>query len=424
MSKALVVRGGWEGHQPVKATELFIPFLERSGYAVRVEESTEVYADAAEMAGTDLVVQCVTMSQITARAAGGAERGGRGRHRASPAGTAASPTRSARRPTTSTWSAASSRPTRARNRASVTAAPEDNFLPHTVNITDARPGAPDHRGHRGLRPGHRAVLGAPRRPDRRPGHHHPSDAAVAAVAPAGHLAGDLDPPVGCRAHRRDDAGAQPRRAGAPERPYRHREGHAVGDPHRVGVVGLGVISRAVPRHARRPSRGARHRGRRPRRLPVGRGRRRAPRRRGADRRAAARQPGRATRCSTSRSPRRTPRSRSARSATARTSTARSRWPPRSPDARSIIDAAAAAGVRRGLRAGHRAGHRHPDGAGGDRRRAHRAPAVRVGRHGHARATNAGTPTPTSTTPPAAARCWTWGRTTSRRWSTCSARSGR
>ncbi|WP_241774124.1 ThuA domain-containing protein [Micromonospora haikouensis] len=63
--RALVVRGGWEGHEPVRATELFLPFLERSGYAVRIEESTDVYADAAEMAGTDLVVQCVTMSQIT-----------------------------------------------------------------------------------------------------------------------------------------------------------------------------------------------------------------------------------------------------------------------------------------------------------------------------------------------------------------------
>jgi uncharacterized protein len=62
---ALIVRGGWEGHQPVKATELFVPFLERSGYAVRVEESTEIYAEAAEMARTDLIVQCVTMSQIS-----------------------------------------------------------------------------------------------------------------------------------------------------------------------------------------------------------------------------------------------------------------------------------------------------------------------------------------------------------------------
>ncbi|MDX3784773.1 ThuA domain-containing protein, partial [Streptomyces europaeiscabiei] len=65
LKKALVVRGGWEGHQPVEATELFLPFLRSNGYAVRVEESTDVYADTAEMAGTDLIVQCVTMSEIT-----------------------------------------------------------------------------------------------------------------------------------------------------------------------------------------------------------------------------------------------------------------------------------------------------------------------------------------------------------------------
>ncbi|MFF0723006.1 ThuA domain-containing protein [Micromonospora sp. NPDC003816] len=63
--RALVVRGGWAGHRPVEATDLFIPFLERNGYEVRVEESTEVYADAAELAATDLIVQCMTMSQIT-----------------------------------------------------------------------------------------------------------------------------------------------------------------------------------------------------------------------------------------------------------------------------------------------------------------------------------------------------------------------
>ena len=72
---------------------------------------------------------------------------------------------------------------------------------------------------------------------------HPTQ-AVASVASAGHLTGDLDPTVGCRAHRRDDPGTQPRRAGARGRPYRDREGDGVGDPHRVGVVGLGVISRA------------------------------------------------------------------------------------------------------------------------------------------------------------------------------------
>ena len=43
--QALVVRGGWDGHRPVEATDMYIPFLEASGFTVRVEESNEVYAD-------------------------------------------------------------------------------------------------------------------------------------------------------------------------------------------------------------------------------------------------------------------------------------------------------------------------------------------------------------------------------------------
>jgi uncharacterized protein len=62
---ALIVRGGWDGHRPVEATELFLPFLEANGYATRIEESPAIYADRDAMAGIDLVVQCVTMSEIT-----------------------------------------------------------------------------------------------------------------------------------------------------------------------------------------------------------------------------------------------------------------------------------------------------------------------------------------------------------------------
>jgi uncharacterized protein len=61
---ALIVRGGWDGHMPVETTDFFVPFLEEHGFAVRVEESNEVYADADVMAATDLVVQVVTMSTI------------------------------------------------------------------------------------------------------------------------------------------------------------------------------------------------------------------------------------------------------------------------------------------------------------------------------------------------------------------------
>ena len=62
--RALIVRGGWDGHHPVEATELFIPFLQEQGFEVRVEESPAVYADAEAMAATDLIVQSNTMNTI------------------------------------------------------------------------------------------------------------------------------------------------------------------------------------------------------------------------------------------------------------------------------------------------------------------------------------------------------------------------
>lgn len=62
--RALVVRGGWPGHAPVEATELFAPFLKESGFDVTTTETLEVYADADFMAGIDLVVQSWTMGEI------------------------------------------------------------------------------------------------------------------------------------------------------------------------------------------------------------------------------------------------------------------------------------------------------------------------------------------------------------------------
>lgn len=63
--RALVVRGGWEGHVPVEGTDRFLGFLRDTGFDVRVEDSPAVYADAAVMADVDLVVQSVTMSTAT-----------------------------------------------------------------------------------------------------------------------------------------------------------------------------------------------------------------------------------------------------------------------------------------------------------------------------------------------------------------------
>lgn len=63
--RGLIVRGGWAGHDPVRATDVFIPVLEEADFVLDIEDTPEVYADAAAMARYDLVVQCVTMASAT-----------------------------------------------------------------------------------------------------------------------------------------------------------------------------------------------------------------------------------------------------------------------------------------------------------------------------------------------------------------------
>ena len=61
-----VVWGGWEGHTPKAAVDVFVPWLRSEGFAVDVAETLDVYLDAERMAKTDLIVQCWTMGAITA----------------------------------------------------------------------------------------------------------------------------------------------------------------------------------------------------------------------------------------------------------------------------------------------------------------------------------------------------------------------
>jgi len=62
--QALIVRGGWDGHQPVETTNLFVPFLISNEFDVRVEESSRIYADKRVMDTVDLIVQVNTMNVI------------------------------------------------------------------------------------------------------------------------------------------------------------------------------------------------------------------------------------------------------------------------------------------------------------------------------------------------------------------------
>lgn len=62
--RALVVRGGWPGHSPEAATDLFVPTLVEAGFDVVCESTLEAYADTDLMGDLDLVVQCWTMGEI------------------------------------------------------------------------------------------------------------------------------------------------------------------------------------------------------------------------------------------------------------------------------------------------------------------------------------------------------------------------
>jgi type 1 glutamine amidotransferase len=60
-----VVRGGWDGHSPVEATERFFPFLTDHGFALEVRDSVDAYDDEELLASTDLLVQCYTQGEIS-----------------------------------------------------------------------------------------------------------------------------------------------------------------------------------------------------------------------------------------------------------------------------------------------------------------------------------------------------------------------
>ncbi len=64
MREALIVWGGWEGHQPKQCAELFAPFLQESGFEVRVSDTMDVYLERDYMAALSLIVPIWTMGTI------------------------------------------------------------------------------------------------------------------------------------------------------------------------------------------------------------------------------------------------------------------------------------------------------------------------------------------------------------------------
>jgi type 1 glutamine amidotransferase len=63
MREALIVWGGWSGHEPETCAAIIAGMLEEEGFKVFVEHSTEAFADPA-LAEMSLVVPIYTMSKI------------------------------------------------------------------------------------------------------------------------------------------------------------------------------------------------------------------------------------------------------------------------------------------------------------------------------------------------------------------------
>jgi uncharacterized protein len=61
---ALVVWGGWEGHEPKQCVDIFAPWLESQGFKVEISHTLDVYLDLARLKTFDLIVHIFTMSDI------------------------------------------------------------------------------------------------------------------------------------------------------------------------------------------------------------------------------------------------------------------------------------------------------------------------------------------------------------------------
>jgi type 1 glutamine amidotransferase len=64
MKKALIVWGGWLGHQPQEVAAIFRGQLEAEGFEVEVSDTLEAFADAEKLKSLDLIIPLWTMGKI------------------------------------------------------------------------------------------------------------------------------------------------------------------------------------------------------------------------------------------------------------------------------------------------------------------------------------------------------------------------
>lgn len=63
--KALMVWGGWMGHEPDQCVDIFAPYLESQGYDVTISDTLDTYLNKELMMSLDLIIPVWTMGTIT-----------------------------------------------------------------------------------------------------------------------------------------------------------------------------------------------------------------------------------------------------------------------------------------------------------------------------------------------------------------------
>ncbi len=65
MKKALIVWGGWDGHEPDLVAQIFAGILREENFEVTVSDTLDSFTDAERIAALDLIVPVWTMGTIT-----------------------------------------------------------------------------------------------------------------------------------------------------------------------------------------------------------------------------------------------------------------------------------------------------------------------------------------------------------------------
>jgi type 1 glutamine amidotransferase len=65
MKKALIVWGGWDGHEPEQIAGIFAEILRQEQFEVEVSDTLEAFGDAQKLLGLNLIVPVWTMGEIS-----------------------------------------------------------------------------------------------------------------------------------------------------------------------------------------------------------------------------------------------------------------------------------------------------------------------------------------------------------------------